>query len=74
MASIRKEILIEASTEHVWAAVRDVGALHQRLVPGFVVDTRLEADARIVTFGNGNPRTVARIIAVERGGVAVPAE
>jgi carbon monoxide dehydrogenase subunit G len=53
MASIRKEILIEASTEHVWAAVRDVGALHQRLVPGFVVDTRLEADARIVTFGNG---------------------
>ena len=34
MASIRKEILIEASTEHVWAAVRDVGALHQRLVPG----------------------------------------
>jgi hypothetical protein len=22
-------------------------------VPGFVVDTRLEADARVVTFGNG---------------------
>jgi polyketide cyclase/dehydrase/lipid transport protein len=53
MASIRKEILIDASAEHVWAAVRDVGALHHRLVPGFVVDTRLEADARIVTFGNG---------------------
>lgn len=53
MASIRKEILIEASAETVWAAVRDVGALHERLVPGFVVDTRLEADARVVTFGNG---------------------
>ena len=53
MASIRKEILLEASVENVWAAVRDVGALHHRLVPGFVVDTRLEADARVVTFGNG---------------------
>ncbi len=53
MASIRKEIPLESSAENVWAAVRDVGALHQRLVPGFVVDTRLEEGARIVTFGNG---------------------
>jgi carbon monoxide dehydrogenase subunit G len=53
MASIRKEILVEARPENVWAAVRDVGALHERLVPGFVVDTRLEAGARVVTFGNG---------------------
>lgn len=53
MASIRKEILVEARPEDVWAAVRDVGALHHRLVPGFVVDTRLEGDARVVTFGNG---------------------
>ncbi len=53
MASIRKEISIEASAENVWAAVRDVGALHERLVPGFVVDTRLDGDARVVTFGNG---------------------
>jgi Polyketide cyclase / dehydrase and lipid transport len=53
MASIRKEIPLATSAENVWAAVRDVGALHQRLVPGFVVDTRLEDGARIVTFGNG---------------------
>jgi hypothetical protein len=53
MASIRREILVEARPEHVWAAVRDVGALHRRLVPGFVVDTRLETGARVVTFGNG---------------------
>lgn len=39
--------------EDVWDALRDIGALHTRLVPGFVVDTRIEADARIVTFGNG---------------------
>jgi hypothetical protein len=53
MASIRKEIVTKASTEEVWPALRDVGALHTRLVPGFVVDTRLEPGARIVTFANG---------------------
>jgi uncharacterized protein YndB with AHSA1/START domain len=53
MASIRKEILIDASPEDVWAAVRDWGALHERLVPGFVVDTRLDGEDRIVTFANG---------------------
>ena len=53
MVSIRKEILLDARAEDVWDAVRDVGALHKRLVPGFVTDTRLEEGARIVTFGNG---------------------
>ena len=54
MASIRKEISIDARSEDVWAAIRDVGAVHERLAPGFVTDTRLEGDeARIVTFANG---------------------
>jgi carbon monoxide dehydrogenase subunit G len=53
MASIRKEALIEADPEHVWSAVRDVGNIHVRLVPGFVTDCRMEGDARIVTFANG---------------------
>jgi hypothetical protein len=53
MASIRKEILVEARPEAVWDAVRDYGAVHTRLAPGFVVDTRLEDGARVVTFGNG---------------------
>ncbi len=53
MASIRQEILIEATPEQVWAAVRDVGAVHLRLVPGQVVDTRLEGDSRTLTFANG---------------------
>ncbi len=34
MASIHQEIVIEASPEHVWDAVRDVGAIHERLAPG----------------------------------------
>ena len=62
MASIRKDILLQSSPEKVWAAVRDVGALHTRLVPGFVVDTRLEEGARVVTFGNG---MVARELIVD---------
>ena len=39
MASLRRDVLTEASTEVVWSAIRDIGALHTRLVPGFVVDT-----------------------------------
>jgi carbon monoxide dehydrogenase subunit G len=53
MASIRKQIVTSAPPELVWDALRDIGALHTRLVPGFVVDTRLEPGARIVTFANG---------------------
>ena len=53
MASIRKEIQTTAPPDDVWAAIRDVGALHTRLVPGFVIATRLESDARVVTFANG---------------------
>jgi len=33
--------------------VRDVGALHTRLVPGFVTETKLEPDARVIKFSNG---------------------
>lgn len=53
MASIRKEIPLDARAEEVWDAVRDIGALHTRLVPGFVTDTKLEPGARIVMFANG---------------------
>jgi len=62
MASIRREAFIAARPETAWSALRDVGALHTRLVPGFVVDTRLEQDARVVTFGNG---MVARELIVD---------
>jgi carbon monoxide dehydrogenase subunit G len=52
MASIHKDIPIDAHPDDVWAAVRDFGAVHQRLAPGFVIDARLEGNARIVTFHN----------------------
>lgn len=53
MATIRKEIPVTAAPANVWDALRDVGALHERVVPGFVTATRLEPGARLVTFGNG---------------------
>ena len=53
MASIRREVMVQARPDDVWSAVRDVGAIHRRLAPGFVTNTRLDGDARIVTFGNG---------------------
>lgn len=53
MASIRKERMVEAAPEAVWDALSDWGAIHERLVPGFVVDTRLDGDDRMVTFFNG---------------------
>ena len=57
MASIRTEITIDAPPEAAWDALRDWGAVHERLAPGFVTETRLDGDDRIVTFVNG---TVAR--------------
>ena len=62
MASIHKNIPIDAPAHEVWDAVRDFGALHTRLVPGFVLDTRLDGEARIVSFANG---TVARELLVD---------
>jgi Polyketide cyclase / dehydrase and lipid transport len=62
MASIQKDILLDAAPEDVWSAVADFGALHRRLVPGFVLETRLDGDARIVTFANG---TVVRELLVD---------
>jgi carbon monoxide dehydrogenase subunit G len=54
MASIHKEVRVDARPEEVWDAVRDVGNIHRRLCPGFLTDCRMDGpDARIVTFGNG---------------------
>ncbi len=53
MATVTKEVVTRAPADAVWDAIRDIGALHTRLVPGFVIDTRVEPGARVVTFANG---------------------
>ena len=53
MACVRKEVVIDTPPERAWEALRDWAAVHQRLVPGFVVDARLDGEDRVVTFFNG---------------------
>jgi hypothetical protein len=53
MACIRKEVVVDISPELAWDAIRDVGQVHKRLVPGVLTDARMEDGARVVTFANG---------------------
>ena len=55
MTSLRKDISLAASADEVWSALRDFGAVHRRLAPGFVTDATMDGEAvRVVTFFNGS--------------------
>ncbi len=62
MASIHNDVPLNVPATRVWDAVRDFGALPERLAPGFVTACTLDGDARIVTFANGS---VAREVLVD---------
>jgi hypothetical protein len=53
MASITKEIRIDARPDDVWDALQDFGEVHRRLAGGFVVDSHLDSNTRTITFFNG---------------------
>ncbi|WP_438445089.1 SRPBCC family protein [Gorillibacterium sp. sgz5001074] len=53
MPTIRKEIMVAASPEQVWAAVSDVGAVHYRLVPGYTENTLINGHERTLILPNG---------------------
>jgi hypothetical protein len=53
MATIYKERHIDVPLEDAWEALADWGALHRRLVPGFVTDASLDGQDRLVTFAAG---------------------
>lgn len=53
MASIHQDVVIDVPPDMAWDALADLGALHTRLVRGFVVDCHLDGNARDVTFANG---------------------
>ena len=54
MATIYKEFIVEADAAQVWDALRDFGAVHTRLAPGFLTDCKLDGQGgRIVSFANG---------------------
>jgi hypothetical protein len=54
VSTIIRSIDIDVDASGAWDAVADFGALHERLVRGFVVDTQIdEPDVRTITFFNG---------------------
>ena len=53
MASIHRSVKIDRPAAAIWDALRDVGALHTRLVKGFVIYCTLHGRTRDVTFANG---------------------
>jgi polyketide cyclase/dehydrase/lipid transport protein len=53
MASITRKIHLRVAAEVAWAAVRDVGAVDLKLVPGLVSRVGLKSGLRHVVFANG---------------------
>ena len=53
MATLEKEILIAADAKSVWQAVRDFGAVHERVAPGFLTALEIDKGDRVITFFNG---------------------
>jgi len=54
MATVGVEATIDVPAQHVWEAIADVGAVHQRLLPGRVAATRIDGDIRILTMPDGS--------------------
>lgn len=64
MASIRKEIHVRVAPADAWEALRDFGAVHERVAPGFVVDARCDGTDRVVTFASGG-QARERLVSVD---------
>lgn len=65
MASIVRQYSIDASAPACWAALRDFGAVHKRLAPGFVTSLQMVSPTdREVTFCTGTVAT-ERLIGID---------
>lgn len=53
MATLKKEIPIAAGATPVWQALRDFGAVHTKVAPGFLTKLEMDQGDRILTFFNG---------------------
>jgi hypothetical protein len=67
VASVRVEVKVEKPAEAVWEAVADVGAVHRRLLPGRVIDARIDGDVRVLTMPDG-AQVRELIVAVDHAG------
>lgn len=53
MATLRRQIALGNGAANVWSALRDFGAVHARVAPGFLTGLEMDGADRIVTFFNG---------------------
>jgi len=53
MATLRKQIALDAGAANVWSAVRDFGQVHTRVAPGFLTKLEMDKGDRVITFFNG---------------------
>jgi hypothetical protein len=54
VATIIRDVTIDTEPAAAWDALRDFGALHERLARGFITDcTMVTPDTRRITFFNG---------------------
>jgi Polyketide cyclase / dehydrase and lipid transport len=53
MATLKKEIPVKVGAAPVWQAVRDFGAVHTRVAPGFLTALEMDRGDRVLTFFNG---------------------
>jgi hypothetical protein len=53
MATLRKQIALDTGAATVWSALRDFGAVHTRVAPGFLARLEMDKGDRILTFFNG---------------------
>jgi hypothetical protein len=63
MPSIRRDVVVDAAIETVWASLRDVGRARDLFAP-VLADSRLQGDVRSVRFANGM-ETRERILDVD---------
>jgi Polyketide cyclase / dehydrase and lipid transport len=53
MATLRREIPVASGAAPVWQKLRDFGAVHTKVAPGFLTDLKMDKGDRILTFFNG---------------------
>ncbi|MFI1992168.1 SRPBCC family protein [Actinoplanes sp. NPDC020271] len=64
MATVSVATFVDVPAAQAWEAIADVGAVHERLLPGRVASAEMDGDVRILTMPNGT-RIRELIIAVD---------
>jgi hypothetical protein len=53
MATLKREFPVTAGSAAAWQAMRDFGAVHTKVAPGFLTALKMDKGDRVLTFFNG---------------------